>query len=346
MKNRWCMRRCGFKMTLSSLGVFGGCLPSSAWAHVKWFAAYDVADQPRALADVCSSAFFHLVVWSVLALWLGSLIERTALGETLLRSIDRLCSAFQPRTEDLFRAATAIFFTALWAIGGIILTPELKTQSPLIPWLQAAIAIGMFWRSTLVLSAMGIVALFAVGIASYGTFHMMDYPIFLGLAAYLALTGLQKKLFHLRPLDVARWGAGITLMWASVEKWAYPDWTYPLLQTHAKLTMGLDPSFYMTAAGVVEFALAFSLVWTPLVRRIGAIALAAMFTSAVLEFGKIDAIGHLMIVVILLAVIVDDEVPVARRPPLLAPACYCAALIAFIALYYGTHAIIFGTAHT
>ena len=44
----------------------------------------------------------------------------------------------------------------------------------------------------------------------------------------------------------------------------------------------------------MPFALAFALVWTPLVRRVGAIALAAMFTSAVLEFGKIDAIGHLM----------------------------------------------------
>jgi hypothetical protein len=296
------------------------------------------------LVDVCSSTFFHLIFWSVLALWLGSLVERTVIGETLQRSIDRLGSALQPRTEDLFRAATALFFTSLWAVGGIILTPELQTQSPVIPWLQAAIAVGMFWRSTLVLSAMGIVALFAVGVAHYGPFHMMDYPIFLGLAAYLALTGLKMKLFHLRPLDIARWGAGITLMWASVEKWAYPDWTYPLLQAHSKLTMGLDSAFYMTAAGVVEFALAFALVWTPLVRRLGAIALTAMFTSAVLEFGKIDAIGHLMIVVILLAVIVDDEVLAARRPPLLAPAYYCAALIAFIALYYGTHAIIFGPA--
>jgi hypothetical protein len=203
----------------------------------------------------------------------------------------------------------------------------------------------MFWLSTLVLSAIGIVALFGAGIASYGTFHMMDYPIFLGLAGYLALSGLQRKVFHLRPIDVARWGAGITLMWASIEKWAYPEWTYPLLQSHAKLTMGLDPAFYMTAAGIVEFALAFALVWTPLVRRVGAVALAAMFVSAVLEFGKIDAIGHLMIVVILLAVIIDDEVPAARRPPLLAPVYYCAALIAFISLYYGTHAIFFGAAH-
>ena len=47
-----------------------------------------------------------------------------------------------------------------------------------------------------------------------------------------------RDFFGLRPLDVARWAAGLTLMWASVEKWAYPDWTYPLLQKSPSLTMG------------------------------------------------------------------------------------------------------------
>ena len=95
-------------------------------------------------------------------------------------------------------------------------------------------------------------------------------------------------------------------MWASIEKWAYPEWSYPLFIQHPQMTLGFTPDFFMRAAGAVEFALAFSLMWTPLVRRVGAVMLAAMFVSAVFEFGKIDLIGHSLIVVALLGIIADN----------------------------------------
>ncbi len=81
------------------------------------------------------------------------------------------------------------------------------------------------------------------------------------------------------------------------------------------MTMGFTPDFFMRAAGAVEFALAFSLMWTPLVRRVGATMLAAMFVSAVFEFGKIDLIGHSLIVVALVGIVADDGgKPVAAAP--------------------------------
>src|SRR5262249_16256585 len=156
-------------------------------------------------------------------------LERGRIGFIIVRTLDSVTRRLTPRVDDLYRSSTAIFFIALFVLGGIILTPELKTTSPQIPWFQPPIAIGLFQRAPMPVSALGIAALYGAGIAQYGIFHMLDYPIFLGLAAYLALSGLQQNLFGLRPLDVARWAAAVTLMWASVEKWAYPDWTYPLL---------------------------------------------------------------------------------------------------------------------
>ena len=47
-------------------------------------------------------------------------------------------------------------------------------------------------------------------------------------------------------------------------------------------------------------------MWTPLVRRVAAIMLTGMFMSAVMEFGKIDLIGHTLIVVVLLGIIADS----------------------------------------
>ena len=164
----------------------------------------------------------------------------------------------------------------------------------------------MVSRRTMPLAAIGIAVLFALAVWQYGVFHVADYPVFLGVAGYLALTGLQRNPFGVRPIDLVRWTASITLMWASIEKWAYPEWSYPLLIEHSTMTLGFDPEFYMRAAGAVEFALAFALLWTPLIRRSAAVILAAMFISAVFEFGKIDLIGHTLIVVVLLAIIADD----------------------------------------
>ena len=92
-------------------------------------------------------------------------------------------------------------------------------------------------------------------------------PGVLGLAAYLACVGLQWFPLGVRPLDVLRCVAALTLMWASAEKWAYPHWRFPIFVSHPAMSFGFYIAFYMRAAGTVEFTLAFALLGTPLVRR-------------------------------------------------------------------------------
>jgi hypothetical protein len=277
----------------------------------------------------------------------GCLCEGSIVGAFMMRSMDRATRLVQENTELMFRAGTGFFFIAIWGAGGILLTPELKSDSTLIAAIQLGIAAGMLSRRTMPLSAVGIFMLFAVGIWNYGVFHLADYPVFLGVAVYLALMGQQRDFFGARPIDVVRWSAGITLMWASIEKWAYPEWSFPLLVEHPTMTLGFDPDFFMRAAGAIEFALAFALMWTPLVRRIAAIMLAGMFVSAVLEFGKIDLIGHTLIVVVLLGIIADNarEAKLVRFPWLI-PAAYASALALFLGSYYLMHAVLYGTSLT
>jgi hypothetical protein len=323
------------------IGLALALLPVPAAAHVKWFAPYDVPAQPQPLDLVFNATFIELFLVGIVAFSAVCLLDRTPVGAALARGIDSLCAGIRAHDEEFYRAGTGAFFIALFTLGDIILTPELKTDVAVVPWLQAAIALGMLWRTTMPLSAAGIVALYAYGIEKYGIFHLLDYPIFLGLACYLALTSLGLKVGSLRAIDVARWGAAITLMWASVEKWAYPQWTYPVLAAHPDLAFNYSPSFYMMAAGFMEFSLAFALLWTPLVRGLAAAVLAFMFISAVVPFGKIDAIGHLMIVVILITVGADNG-QVTRRASL-APIVYVAALALDLTAYYGLHAVIYGT---
>lgn len=315
-----------------------------ASAHIKWFCVYDVASQPVGLDNVLCPDFELLTGLSLLGLLTGSAVEGTVVGNAVLRAFDQATSYIREHIEIIFRAACAFFFIAVWAVGGILLTPELKTGSTWIGVLQIGIAAGMLSRRTMPLSALGIVVLFDIAVWKYGAFHLADYPVFLGFAAYVALVGGQTKFFGKRPIDVLRYAAAITLMWAAIEKWAYPQWSYPLLIEHPEMTLGFAPDFYMRAAGAIEFALAFSLLWTPLVRRVGAIMLTGMFVSAVLEFGKIDLIGHSLIVVALLGIMVDDGGKPARvRDFWLMPAAYVASLALFLATYYIIHAELFGT---
>src|SRR3954471_4221221 len=195
----------------------------AASAHVKWFCAYDAAGQPRGLENVLCQDFELLLGVALLWLFSGCVVERTSLGELTARSLNRFTEGLRLHTEVMTRAVCGFFFISLWAIGGIILTPELKTTSAMVGPLQLAIAAGLLSRRTMPLAAAGIVVLFGLAVRDYGTFHLADYPIFLGLAAYLALTGLQKNLFGVSPLDVVRYATAVTLMWASIEKWAYPE---------------------------------------------------------------------------------------------------------------------------
>jgi hypothetical protein len=340
----WLAKRLPLAAAIPIAFVVDAMLAVPASAHVKWFCAYNVAGQPDGLENVLCPDFEFLTGLSILALMAGSVVEGTPVGTAILHALDRATAFIRDNLETIFRAACAFFFIAIWGAGGILLTPELKTNSAVIGAIQLGIAAGMLSRQTMPLSALGIFVLFGIGVWEYGPFHLADYPIFLGVAAYLALTGGQTNFFGVRPLDVLRWSAGITLMWASIEKWAYPEWSYPLFIQHPDMSMGFSPDFFMRAAGAVEFALAFTLVWTPLVRRIGAIILAAMFVSAVAEFGKIDLIGHSLIVVSLLGIIADDQGQPARwRDSWLLPFAYAASLVLFLATYYEAHAALFGT---
>ena len=93
---------------------------------------------------------------------------------------------------------------------------------------------------------------------------------------------------------------GLTLLWASIEKWGYPSWTFPLLESDPSLLMGLDARTYMVLAGFVEFNLTFVLFSSAsLLSRAIALGLMSVFVLAIAKFGMIDAIGHLLIIAIL-----------------------------------------------
>jgi hypothetical protein len=174
---------------------------------------------------------------------------------------------------------------------------------------------------------------------------MLDYPIFLGLAVYFALSVTSKPKVCALRMNFLRWSVALSLLWPAMEKFLYPGWITPIAVEHPELTLGFDIATVTTAAGVVEFGLAFAIFWTPLVRRLGALALALLLFAATFDFGKIDAVGHLMVIAVLLSVVANPGPEAARCRPALAPVVSGTALLASIFLYAGLHTVYYGPSH-
>lgn len=320
-----------------------------AWpasAHVKWFAPYEIASQPRQLGRVLVPDFAALSALAAVLLVVGWLLDRTALGDAISRALDRVTLPVRVNEQLLMRATCGFFLVAIWTLGGTLLTPELKTSSAWVGQLQLAMAAALLMRRTACFTGAGIFVLYGAGIQQYGMFHLLDYPIFLGVALYLFACAFPSRLpGSVRPVDILRWGASVTLMWASVEKWAYPEWTLPIYLQHPDISMGYDFELFMEAAGVIEFTLAFALLGPSLVRRCAALMLMGTFVSATAEFGKIDVIGHAVIIAVLLCLAADSKRAAPQRivwGRIVAPTlAYAVALVTSISLYYGMHALLY-----
>ena len=149
---------------------------------------------------------------------------------------------------------------------------------------------------------------------------------------------------------VLRSFTAITLLWASIEKFAYPEWSFTLLAQKPALTFGFDPEFYMVAAGFVEFCAAYLLISGRLASRAAAFALVCLFLSAIAPFGMMDAIGHSVIIVVLVVLSLGGNNGAAERLEWRSPTdtafahtcVFLAVLIFLLGAYYGGHFLNYG----
>jgi hypothetical protein len=161
------------------------------------------------------------------------------------------------------------------------LTPELHATSAWVPTLQLAIAATLLRGSSAWVGALGIVVLYACAVQSYGWFHLLDYPVFLGIAAFVAIDSLGRGRHGDTALAVLRASAAVTLMWGGAEKWLYPWWSFDVLDHQLLAARGsFSSSFFMAAAGWAEFCAAHALMFGRLGSQVAAWVLLVPFVAA------------------------------------------------------------------
>ena len=333
------------RRTALAAGLATSC--AGAAAHVKWFAPYIVEAPPQQLARTLANPWFWTAIGLVLVFFLATrTAEKTALGQAVLGGMDRVTGPLWRRLDDFVCFVVAAFFVAIFAVGGVYLTPDLKTPHEWVSWMQLLIALLVFPRRTRPLAAAGIVLLWVLALTEYEFFHLLDYlALGLGVAAYLVLQASRRPQWRDRRFQVLRWGVAVALMWSSLEKFAYPDWFYPVVEEKPFLTFGLPRDVFIPMAGVAEFTMGFGLLRTALVRRLSAIALFLIFNAAVFPFGRLDLVGHALIMAVIVAIAADPTPPVRsalRRPLWTIPAGLVAALAVFSTGYWGLHRTLYG----
>lgn len=149
-------------------------------------------------------------------------IERSMYGGMALEVLDRATGPLWQRLDDYIRAIIGAFFIAIFAVGGVYLTPDLKTPAEWVSWLQLVIAGMIFSRRTMPIASLGIIALWILALRDYDLFHLFDYlALGLGVAAYLILEPSKRENWRIHRFEALRWGLAIALMWSSLEKFAF-----------------------------------------------------------------------------------------------------------------------------
>lgn len=169
----------------------------------------------------------------------------------------------------------------------------------------------------------------------------------MGVAAYLAITSIggERLLRHRLPLLIL--GMLYSFLWAAIEKFGYPHWFDPFLDQNEFLTMGLPRDFFVMSAAFVEFTLVYVLLTGRNMVVLGSIALNLLIIAGALYFGKIDAVGHFLVIIILSVITIKGAAnytifPYRQGRNAVLQANYLllgywATLILFFALYYGIH---------
>lgn len=311
-RRSWMTKRRGAKVmkkvVVTYASILGALMPASSQAHVKWFFPYDLSEPPLPIGEVITPAFIYMFLVSTACIyaffWVDRYFFRT---DFMVKQLGGL-RINEDQAFWIMRGSASLVFLALFVFGmmgsSFYLTPELATDNPIVSWAHLAMAAFALFRPTVPLAGVGIFALYGMAMRDYGVFHLLDYLIFVGIAVYFFLsfrtgpTWTRSRYVTLFAL------AGLTLLWASIEKWGYPGWTYPLLRKDTSLLMGLTPEFYMLLAGFVEFNITFILLSSvSIASRFIALALNAVFILAIFKFGLIDAVGHLMIIAVLLILV-------------------------------------------
>ncbi len=316
--------------------------PVTASAHIKWFVEFDTTKAPEPIMQVLTTpGFWWLLLLSVAAIYVSSVFDRRIPSLTDLAEWQPKLERWHSFVPQIMRYGTGTFFLILSAsFPYILLTPELVTDNPWLRYVHVFIAVLAFHRRTSFMAGLGIIFLYSYSIQLYGTFHMLDYIIFVGTGVYLIVQTVRPAGIQGLDLELLRFVLCYSFLWGGLEKFTQPDLFYKLLEGHAYLAMGLDWEFFVRACGFVEICLAWHIYTGKLAAYLAIAVLALLVVIAFIPFGVTDMIGHFLFIVPLIAVLLTPRKEVVFKTAVANTFGFLVALLGFLLLSYVSYFIL------
>ncbi len=287
-------------------------VPRAAHAHVKWFAEFSFADPPLGVRQAATPAFLALAALSMAVIAALVPLDRRLQDARWYRAVNEWLAA--RRGDALLVMRIGVFATLLLAWqADALLAPELHVWAGWIGWLQFLLALLLLFPRTVPVAGGGLIALYLLGAARFGAFHLLDYLFFAGAGWYLLVSRTRNERVRGTGLPALYATVGFSLCWVALEKIVYPQWALYLLDQHPQLALGLDLRFFLLAAAFVELSLGYLLIINLLQRPL-ALVITLVFFLTTTVFGKLEVIGHTPIHAALIVFLLEGPGSVYRPP--------------------------------
>jgi hypothetical protein len=305
---RWTQLRARIPLALALLAA----TPAPAAAHVKWFSRFSFGDRPRTAGEVVTPTFVALAILSMATIAILVLLDRRLAELPAYRRVNEWLTARSDRSLLVMRIGVGAALLLSWQADAM-LAPELRVGAAWIGWWQFALAFLLLFDRTVPVAGAGVILLYAVGVARFGVFHMLDYVMYAGIGYYLAVSAARGERVRGSGLPALYVAVGFSLCWVALEKMVYPQWGLYVLQQNPALALGLDLRFFLLAAAFVEFSLGYLLIIN-LLQRPFALVITLTFFTTTLVFGKVEVIGHTPIHAALVVFLLEGPGRVFKPP--------------------------------
>lgn len=265
-------------------------VPQLAQAHVKWFSDYDFQHAPLQWAQLNHPYFWGLFVLSLV--FLPVLVYTDRLGERSLvyQRVNGFFDQYADQGGLIMRVTMGAVLLMSWQ-GDSYIAPEIAIPAPFWGWFQFALALLLLFKQTTILTGIGMVFLYLMGIYYNGFFHMLDYVIYPAVGIFLMVSYAKSERIRNIDLPVLYSGLGFSLCWVAFEKMFYPYWGLSVLEQAPALTMGLPHDFFLLSCAFIEFSLGYLLIICLLHRPL-ALVVTLVFFITTSFFGKTEVVGH------------------------------------------------------
>lgn len=280
--------------------------------HVKWFSDFDFRDRPLSFNEITTGYFWFFLILATVVIAILPLLDRWLESLKAYTDIDMSLRRAEPYTGKIISYSTAAVLLLTWQARAL-LAPELYEQSPWIGWAHFVVALLLFSSRANRIAAVGLLALWMVGVYFNGAFHMVDYLHFVGIAIFVFYSendDLKKRELGIPALYFT---VGFSLVWLGFEKLVYSGWSIALLEQRPVLRLGMPVDFFLTGAAFVEISLGVLLILGLLGRPLS-LVITLVFICTTLVFGRNEIIGHTPVHAALIVFLIHGEGTVYRAP--------------------------------